>query len=222
MDKIYIENRDKSYTNRYKLLRRMKQIFSAIQSYKPGQGLSLLEIGAADGILLEFLHRNLRLHKAIGIDSSLECIQLAKDKSVNLVQAIGEKIPFRKDCFDIAIAASVIDHLTDVNMFLDEVHRVLKSNGILVLTAIVPFYDRLANITGFDKGLHPHIRTFNTLELKNLLEENRFKTLVAERFALPSFGLLPFESAIEQILRKLHLSFVMFYSLIVVENNSGS
>ncbi|UCB57005.1 MAG: class I SAM-dependent methyltransferase [Candidatus Omnitrophota bacterium] len=222
MDKIYIENRDKSYINRYKLSRRMRQILSAIQNYKPGEGLSLLEIGAADGILLEFLHRNLNLGKAIGIEPSLECIQVGKHKSVKLVQAIGERLPFRKDCFDIIVAASVIDHLTDVNMFLNEAHRVLKSNGILVLTAVVPFYDRLANITGLDKGLHSHVQTFNTPELKNLLEENQFKTLLAERFALPSFGLLPFENAIEHILKKLRLGFIMFYSLIVAENNSGN
>lgn len=221
MDKIYIENRDKSFIGRYKLLRRMKQILSTIRSYRHKQELSLLEIGAADGTLLEFLNRNLKLHKAIGIEPSLECIQLAKDKTVTLVQAIGEGLPFKEDCFDIIVAASVIDHLTDVNMFLDEVHKVLKPKGIIIISAVVSFYDRLVRLTRLDEGLHPHIRTFNMHQLKVLLEEKQFKILLAEKFALPSFGLLPFESVIEFLLRRLHLEFLMFYSLVVAENNLG-
>lgn len=218
MDKIYIENRDKSYVNRYKLQRRMKEILSAIQIHRPKEGLSLLEIGVADGVLLEFLNKNLNLGKAVGIEPSLECIQLAKYKDVKLIRAIGEKLPFRDNSFDVLVAASVIDHLNDVRMFLNEAHRVLKRDGIMIASLVVPFYDRLARLTGFDKGLHPHVQTFNMSALKKLMRDNNFNILDARKFAMPSFGLLPFESAIERIVQKLHMGFLMFYSLIVVEN----
>ncbi|MFC1667386.1 class I SAM-dependent methyltransferase [Candidatus Omnitrophota bacterium] len=218
MDATYIENRNKSHSNTYKLFRRMERITLAIQSCKPGKNLSLLDIGAADGVLLEFLNKRLNLDKAVGVEPSLECVRLVKSGNLKLIQAIGEKLPFKGESFDIVVAASVIDHLSDVNMFLDELRRTLKPKGVLVLTAIVPFYDKLANITGFDKGLHPHVRTFNMRALKKILIENKFNILLSEKFALPSFGLLPFEEAIENFFRNVGLDFFMFYSLVVAEN----
>lgn len=221
MDRIYIKNRDRRYTNRYKLARRMDQIAEAIRVHRPGQRLSVLEIGTADGILLNFLNGRLNLDRAIGIEPSLECLNLARYKDVKLAGAIGEALPFKGGCFDVIVAASVIDHLNDVDKFLAEAHRVLKHKGILVITAVVPFYDKLAKMTGFDKGLHPHIRLFNMRSLRTLLEGGRFRILAAQKFALPSFGLLPFERRIEVLFRKLHLGFVMFYSLIVAQDNNG-
>jgi ubiquinone/menaquinone biosynthesis C-methylase UbiE len=220
MDKLYIENREKRYTNRYKLLRRQTKILSIIQSLKTQAEPEVLEIGAADGILLDFLNKNLKLRRAVGIEPSLECIHLGKDRNVELIQAVGEHLPFIEDSFNIIVAASVIDHLTDVNLFLKEAHRVLKPKGILIATAIVPFYDRLAQISKFDPGLHPHLHTFNIGQIKELLRKSKFNILTAEKFALPSFGILPFENIIEPILNKLHLGFLMFYSLVAAEKVS--
>lgn len=217
MDEIYIKNRNASYINMYKLKRRMRRILDAVKCHKSVVRPSILDIGAADGMLLSYLKDALHADKAIGIEPSIECIRLSKSNDIELIQGAGESIPFEENMFDVIVAASVIDHLKDVKAFLKEAHRVLKPKGIVVVTAIVPFYDRMARISGLDKGLHPHVCTFRTKELKRIFEENNFNVPAAERFALPSFGILPFEDKIESLLRKLHLDFLMFYSLVVAQ-----
>jgi hypothetical protein len=92
---------------------------------------------------------------------------------------------------------------------------VLKKDGLIAITAIVPFYDRLANIAGIDKGLHPHIKTFDTQQIADILFSHDFNVIVKKRFAMPTFGLLPFERRLELMLRYLHLDKIMFYSLVI-------
>lgn len=215
MDRVYLENRDKTFTTRYKLNRRIQEVFLAIRNYKSGVGLSILEVGCADGVILTYLKKNLVLDKAVGIEPSLDCIKMSKYRDIILIRAVGEYLPFREDSFDVIVAASVIDHLSEVDLFLEEVKRTLRPRGILVVTAVVPFYDRLANITGLDKGLHPHIRCFGLRQIKETLQKHDFLILSAEKFAMPTFGFLFFEKIFEKIFKKLHLGFIMFYSLVV-------
>lgn len=215
MDLTYIKNRDKSYVNKYKLNRRSQQIFEAIASFSLKKELSLLDVGSADGYLLSFLNDKLNLKQAVGIEPSLDCIRLKTAKNISLMAGVAEALPFNNSTFDIVVAASVIDHLKDAGKFLTESRRVLRKNGLLIVTAIIPFYDRMANIFKIDNGLHPHIKTFSLLNIKEVLESHNFYVPLAKRFALPSFGLIPFERNIELALEKLHLSQFMFYSIVV-------
>lgn len=215
MDLAYILNRNKSYINKYKLNRRSQQIFEAIENLSLKKELSLLDIGSADGYLLSFLNNKLGLKQAVGIEPSLDCIGLKTAKNINLVAGVGETLPFSDSAFDIIVAASVIDHLKDVNKFLIESRRVLRKNGLLIITAIIPFYDKMANIFKIDNGLHPHIKTFSLSNIKEVLESHNFGISLAKRFALPSFGLIPFERSIELVLEKLNLNQFMFYSIVV-------
>lgn len=215
MDLTYITNRDKSFINRYKLNRRAQQISEAIAKFKSDRELSLLDIGSADGYLLSLLNDKLRLKRSVGIELSWDCIRLKSSNDITLISAGAEALPFRNFSFDVIVAASLIDHLKNVSIFLKESHRALRKDGILVITAIIPFYDRLANIFGIDKGLHPHIKTFSISEIKEVLRLHNFKIVLAKRFALPSFGLIPFERHIESIFERLYLNQLMFYSIVI-------
>ncbi|MBM3253042.1 MAG: class I SAM-dependent methyltransferase [Candidatus Omnitrophica bacterium] len=215
MDYEYLLNRDKSFINRYKLNRRSEEISKVISKFSPQKKLSLLDIGSADGYLLSFLNDRLNLEFSVGIEPCVDCIKAKSFKNITLLAAAGEALPFSDESFDAVVAASVIDHLKDVSEFLNETRRVLRKDGLLVITAIIPFYDKLANMFGVDKGLHPHIKTYTLSELKEILLLHDFKVILAKRFALPSFGLIPFERNIELVLEKLRLSYLMFYSIVV-------
>lgn len=215
MDYEYLLNRDKSFINRYKLNRRSEEISNVISEFSPKKELSLLDIGSADGYLLSFLSDRLVLKFSVGIEPCVDCIKAKPFRNLALLAAVGEALPFSDESFDAVIAASVIDHLKDVNKFLNETRRVLRKDGLLVITAIIPFYDKLANMFGVDKGLHPHIKTYTLCELKEILSLHDFKVILAKRFALPSFGLIPFEKRIELILQKVGLRWFMFYSIVV-------
>jgi len=47
---------------------------------------------------------------------------------------LNDGIPFKKEIFDAVFAGEIIEHLLDTDKFLEEIYRVLKPKGTLVLT----------------------------------------------------------------------------------------
>jgi SAM-dependent methyltransferase len=55
-------------------------------------------------------------------------------ESDRIKKIIDEKIPFPDNAFDILYAGEVIEHLVDTDAFMVEVRRVLKKDGLLIIT----------------------------------------------------------------------------------------
>lgn len=56
----------------------------------------------------------------------------------------GKTIPFENDSFDVVLCTEVLEHVENPDLFLTEIHRVLKKDGTLILT--VPFMQLLHEI----------------------------------------------------------------------------
>lgn len=71
---------------------------------------------------------------AIGLDlNRAGLIRLKKiEQSLNLICADSEHLPFRPEVFDVIIAAEIIEHLSNVGIFLAEVKEKLKAGGQLI------------------------------------------------------------------------------------------
>ena len=50
----------------------------------------------------------------------------------------GKNFPFEDETFDSAVCSEVLEHVFEPNQFLKEVNRVLKKNGLIILT--LPFF----------------------------------------------------------------------------------
>ena len=50
----------------------------------------------------------------------------------------GKKFPFENEKFDSAICSEVLEHIFEPREFIREIHRVLKKNGLIILT--LPFF----------------------------------------------------------------------------------
>jgi ubiquinone/menaquinone biosynthesis C-methylase UbiE/uncharacterized protein YbaR (Trm112 family) len=70
------------------------------------------------------------------------------DRSVQLVCAAGESLPFPDASFDVMLASDVIEHVADQEAFIRSCRRVLKPGGVLFL----------ATPNRFSLGLEPHVR----------------------------------------------------------------
>ncbi len=69
----------------------------------------------------------------------LKRLRLKANKSgfcdrVNVVVADGERLPFRKNAFDCLVCALAFDHFEDCEGAAEEFSRILKNNGLCVLS----------------------------------------------------------------------------------------
>ena len=63
---------------------------------------------------------------------AIEAVLDLKKLQANVVKAYGEKLPFSDSVFDIIYVRQGLHHAGDLNKMLQEYHRVLRSDGLLV------------------------------------------------------------------------------------------
>jgi 2-polyprenyl-6-hydroxyphenyl methylase/3-demethylubiquinone-9 3-methyltransferase len=105
----------------------------------PLKGLKILDIGCGGGLLCEPLSR---LGAEItGIDASNINIEVAKlhSKKMNLnikyIHCSPENLSF-KNKFDVILNMEVIEHVSNVNVFIQNCSKLIKKNGIMFVATI--------------------------------------------------------------------------------------
>ncbi len=96
---------------------RMRRFGKAKQFIQDLDGLSLLDVGGADGLFIEGFRRL----QVFGVD---------KRYGVDVDQGI----PHEDNTFDFVTLLAVVEHLHNWPFVLMECHRVLNSNGVLIIT----------------------------------------------------------------------------------------
>jgi SAM-dependent methyltransferase len=91
----------------------------------------VLENGCGVGEYLERLAEEAKL--AVGIDVEFERLLEAQKKNPNLVCAVGEHLPFKRDQFDLMLSHEVIEHVQDDRSSAAEMARTLRTGGRLML-----------------------------------------------------------------------------------------
>ena len=91
------------------------------------------------------------------------------------------KLPFKSVSIDLITINSVLHHIKDTNFFLNELHRILKKNGILIASFpnIAWYKYRMDMLRGhFPRNylIYPgeHIQNFTLHSFYKLLQENGF------------------------------------------------
>ena len=103
------------------------------------EGDIILDVGCGRGDYIPALSRNNRV--CFGINplyevSLLEAKQKQKDEKVNipLIRGVSENSPFKGEHFDMILHLSTLQHVDDQHKTLSEIKRVLKDNGLLVVS----------------------------------------------------------------------------------------
>lgn len=110
----------------------------------------------------------------VGIEHLAACVNVDQRLSqsvkhvVSLIDAFaeGEHLPFRDESFDCCAAFEVLEHVPDPTHVVEEMHRVVKPGGMLLVT--VPFVIELHQ-TPYD------YRRFTTFGIRRLLEDRGFR-----------------------------------------------
>lgn len=93
----------------------------------------VLDVGCGVGM---FMSKFKKLGSDVyGIDVDKEKIKIAKKSFKNVFASPSEKLPFRKNSFDVVWLHEVIEHVDDDKQTITECFRVLKSGGKLIIFA---------------------------------------------------------------------------------------
>lgn len=158
-----------------------------------GNGKKVLDLGCYDGLIGEKLIE--AGNKVWGIDACFEAVEAAKKRGVTaIVGNTEEELPFKTSSFDVVFVGEVIEHILDTDFFIDEIKRVLKPSGELIITTpnlaslgrrilqllgSDPYFE--ASLTDFSKNkTSGHIRFFTKKLLKDFLEHKGFKIVFFE------------------------------------------
>jgi ubiquinone/menaquinone biosynthesis C-methylase UbiE len=99
---------------------------------KQGQ---VLDLGCGDGELTQRFAEEIGLSHIIGIDWHVPSIQNARQYNIQLIRGnVQHTLPFPNQHFDLVISNQVIEHLTDVDMFVKEIYRILKVGGKAIIS----------------------------------------------------------------------------------------
>jgi len=128
----------------------------------------ILDVGCGTGINFSVLTK---YGETFSSDASAEALSFSQSRGTEgLVRTPVESLPFVSSSFDLVTALDVLEHIDDDLEAIDELFRVTREGGVLVIT--VPAYGFLWS--EHDEALH-HRRRYAASELRNKLTNGGFE-----------------------------------------------
>jgi ubiquinone/menaquinone biosynthesis C-methylase UbiE len=194
--------------NRFLLLKRIEEIvpFVPVNS-------KILEVGCGDAEMLEYMQRAKTPANAVGIDIREKLI---RHNTINILRGDAENLPFKDQRFDCVAATAVIEHLRDPITALVEFKRVLRRDGVLIITTPNPNYSKATDIASYLKlkykeGLETPI---SLAWLEKTLNSMNFYIIFSRGFLISPIN-MPFADRLEEIIKKTVLHKILLNQIIV-------
>ena len=201
----------------------MDVILSMLEQNKNGK---ILDCGCGNGSFTKELAQRVGTGQVYGVEFVEELAQAAEAKGIEVYRAnLNEKLPIEDETFDFLCANQIIEHLFETDLFVKEIHRVLKRGGYAIIStpnlaslhSIIsllmgkqPFTAHISNEVILGNSLNPghgkkhehrgsiHLRIFTCEALKQLFEYHGFKV---EKIV--GVGYYPFPIKIARLLSRL-------------------
>lgn len=146
---------------------------------KSKKKLRILEIGAGTSLLIkEFINSA----ETYALDRSKTALSLSKKNGIaNTIHAdLGTYTGFKKNFYDIVVAADVLEHLEDDLGAAKKIYQMLKKGGVFIIH--VPAHKSLFSY--WDESLG-HFRRYEKMDLQKLIKSSGFNTSFLS-FRLPT------------------------------------
>ncbi|OUU19471.1 MAG: hypothetical protein CBB97_19340 [Candidatus Endolissoclinum sp. TMED37] len=219
----YAAGRNNSKALKYRLGRRTSEVKKSIETFFGLHPEFIIDLGTAEGKMLSEINNSFPKAKCIRVEYNPDLVKLGRKLFPTLEIYEGDVQDLSSYSlskgFDVAIATAVIEHVDNPEKFIFEVNKILKVNGILIITAPDPFWENIATKVGhFKDGQHNEVP--NLQRLTKRVTNAGMDVLKAEKFMLSPVG-MPAEISIERFFRKLGLSFMMANQLLVAKKSKA-
>jgi ubiquinone/menaquinone biosynthesis C-methylase UbiE len=178
MDKEYYKEYYNNERNHWWFKIREKIILDNITKHSSFKTPSILNIGAATGRSSEALQN---IGSVTSLEYDADCCHFTKEKTgLDIIQGSILELPFHNNSFDIVCAFDVIEHVQDDQKAINEMKRVCKNEGIIVIT--VPAF---MSLWSEHDDINHHYRRYKASQVKqlfsctsNIVSESYFNTFL--------------------------------------------
>ena len=173
------------FENRHWWFRGTRRIVVRLLARFAPRGGRLLDVGCGSGYTLSLVSAD---YRSVGLDVSPDAVLAAPDKGDSPVtRGDACALPFADGSFDVVTALDVLEHLDDDAGAMAEIRRVLKPDGVAVLS--VPAHQWL--FSPHDQALG-HVRRYSKRQFTTLVAGAGLATLRTSysntTLALPIFA----------------------------------
>lgn len=144
------------------------------QSFRQGK---ILDIGCGS---YPYFLLNTNFAVKYGIDPSLSSLAI-KQINVKRLDVTKQKLPYKDNFFEVVTMLAVFEHLDyeRLGFLLKEVKRVLKKDGIFIITTPAPWSDKLLHFMALfglisKEEIHEHKHHYNKETIVKMLEDAGF------------------------------------------------
>lgn len=136
--------------------------------------LDVLDAGCGGGATMESLRRYGLVR---GMELAKEAVEYNRERGRDVIEGSIERMPFEDESFDLALALDVIEHVPDDLAALEELSRVLRPGGSLLVT--VPALDMLWSAHDETNG---HYRRYTLAGLRGRVARAGFEVVELSYF----------------------------------------
>jgi len=199
----------------------------------PAKKARILDLGSGTGELIIERVTAVRKPEIFAVEIDPIHFKETKKLGIKVIKADIEKgLPYKNNYFDIISANQIIEHLVNVDFFMEEIYRVLKPNGYVILSTenLSSWHNLFALFLGWQafsqhistkknignplklnlaiggKSYDCHIQVFTQRGLKELAQMNNLK--VEKSFGA---GYYPFRGILSKLLSNIdptHSAFI--------------
>ncbi|WP_458243585.1 class I SAM-dependent methyltransferase [Streptomyces sp. MAI_2237] len=175
-------------------LRQARMLAAALGT---ARGQTVLDVGCGDGSAAATARPLLPGHRIVGVDWSQDALKRARTRLSYAVRGelTGGGLPFGAASADAVLFSEVIEHLVDPDAALDEIRRVLRPGGHLMLSTpnLAAWYNRGLLLAGVQpvfsevslRGIHGrpgtevvgHLRLYTARALREFVAASGFEVV---------------------------------------------
>lgn len=126
----------------------------------------VLDIASGSGYGTQMLAKSAK--RVYGVDISAEAVEYAKKNynATNIEYLVGDaaSIPLPDESIDTVVSFETIEHIPEYKKFLQEIRRVMKPDGVLIVST--------PNDDEYPEGNEYHVHEFGIDEFKELMSGN--------------------------------------------------